>query len=141
MDMIEWDKQYELGIKVIDDQHKELIKITGRLSDLLRRSVDGGDIYDEMVEVIDSLREYTVYHFDFEEDIFERLNYSLKGDHIDEHNKLIADLDSLDLRAVDEDQVSYGKKILKFLISWVFKHISGTDMLYRELFLANGIHE
>ena len=137
--MIQWDAQYEMGITVIDEQHKELIRITGRLSELLTNAVEGEDIYDEMVEIIEDLTEYTVYHFRYEEELFEKLDYEYRHSHIEEHNKLIAEISALDLRAVDEDQVTYGKKILKFLITWVFKHISGSDFLYKELFIENQV--
>lgn len=137
--MIQWDSQYEIGIAVIDEQHKELISITSRLSDLLVNATEGEDIYDEMVDLIKELTDYTVYHFKFEEQWFEQLNYENKEAHVAEHNKLIAEIAALDLRAVDEDQITYGKKILKFLITWVFKHISGSDFLYRELFIANEV--
>lgn len=137
--MIQWEKQYELGITTIDEQHKELIKITGRLSDLLTNAIEGDDIYDEMVTIIEDITDYTVYHFQFEEDLFNRFDYKLKDAHIAEHNKLIEEIRSLDLRAVDEDQITYGKKILKFLITWVFKHISGSDFLYKKLFVENGV--
>jgi hemerythrin len=137
--MIQWDKQYETGIKTIDDQHKEWIKITGNLSDLLTEAVEGDDIYDEMVDIIESLAAYTVYHFNYEEELFHKLNYELMDGHIKEHNKMISEIESLDLRAVDEDQISHGKKILKTLISWLFKHISGSDFLYKDLFESNGV--
>lgn len=137
--MIKWDAQYELGISAIDEQHKELIKITGRLSDLLTNAIEGDDIYDEMVTIIEDVTDYTVYHFKFEEELFKKFDYEYKDVHIAEHNKLIDEIRSLDLRAVDEDQVVYGKKILKFLITWVFKHISGSDFLYKNLFVEKGI--
>lgn len=139
--MIEWEEKYELGIPVIDEQHKELIRLTSKLSELLTDAVQGDDIFDEMVEIIQAVTAYTVYHFKYEEQLFEKLGYDAKESHIEEHNKLIHEIESLDLRAVDEDQVTYGKKILKFLITWVFKHISGSDFLYRELFIENGVHQ
>ena len=137
--MIQWESQYELGIKSIDDQHKRLIEITSHLSELLTNATNGEDIYDDMVTIIDSLTQYTISHFQFEEALFHKYNYASKEAHIEEHNKLIQEISNLDLRAIDEDQVTYGKKILKFLISWVFKHISGSDFLYRELFIKNNV--
>ena len=137
--MIQWESQYELGIKSIDDQHKKLIEITSHLSELLTNATNGEDIYDEMVTIIESLTQYTISHFQFEEALFEKFNYTSKEAHMDEHNKLIQEISNLDLRAIDEDQVTYGKKILKFLITWVFKHISGSDFLYRDLMLNNGV--
>ncbi len=137
--MIEWDSKYELGINSIDDQHKELIAITGRLSDLLINAVDGEDIYDGMIEIIEELTDYTKNHFAFEERLFEQLGYILKESHMEEHRKLIMEIEKLDFEDIDENQIVYGKKILKFLITWVFNHISGTDFLYKEFFIANNV--
>ncbi len=138
--MIQWEQQYELGIKSIDDQHKRLIEITSELSLLLTNAVGGEDIYDQMVEIIQEITDYTIYHFKYEESLFEKVNYPFKAVHIKEHNDLISEIENLDLRAVDEDQITFGKKILKFLITWVFKHISGSDFLYKDLMISNGIH-
>lgn len=137
--MIQWEKQYELGIKSIDDQHKRLIEITSELSVVLTNAVSGDDIYDQMVEIIQEITDYTVYHFKYEESLFEKIDFEFKESHVKEHNDLIGQIERLDLRAVDEDQITYGKKILKFLITWVFKHISGSDFLYRDVMISNGI--
>ncbi len=137
--MIQWDKQYELGITSIDDQHKELVRIIGELSDLLTEAEEGMDLYDDMMRIINALTHYTVYHFKFEEDLFEKLGYENKTDHIREHNHLVSEIENLDLRTAEDNQIAFGKKILKFLISWLFKHISGSDFLYRDLFIQKGV--
>lgn len=137
--MITWDEKYELGIEVIDNQHKELIALTSKLSDLLTNAVQGEDIYDDMMTIIADLRDYTVYHFGYEEKIFDSIGYVNADVHKIEHKKLIDEIENLDLSKLDEDQVTAGKSILKFLITWVFKHISGSDFLYKEDFIAAGI--
>jgi hemerythrin len=137
--MIQWDEKYSLGIPSIDAQHKELIHIIDSLSDLLASGISGEDIYDPMIEIITSLTDYTIYHFKYEENLFEQYNYEHKIEHIREHKNLIAEIDNLDFDSIDDDQVAYGKKVLKFLITWVFKHISGTDYLYKDFMLSKGI--
>jgi len=137
--MIEWDKQYETGIASIDNQHKELVRIIGELSDLMIDATEGDDVYDKMVGIINALTDYTHFHFKFEEDLFEKLNYADKEAHMAEHSKLMAEIENLDLSAADEDPLAFGKKILKFLISWLYKHISGTDFLYRDFFNQHGV--
>lgn len=137
--MLQWDNQYELGINAIDEQHKELFGIISKLSDLLTISTTDDDIYDEMVEIIESITSYTIYHFRYEEDLFMKLNYLDTNQHMKEHRLLIEEIESLDLQAVDEDQITFGKKILKKLISWVFNHIAGSDFLYKDTFVTNGI--
>jgi len=77
--MIQWDAKYETGIKTIDDQHKELLRIIGNLSDLLTNAQNGDDIYDEMVSIISALTTYTVYHFKYEEDLFYKFNVTVQS--------------------------------------------------------------
>lgn len=138
--MITWDKHYELGIVSIDNQHKELIRIAGELSELLTEAAEGDDIYDDMVRLIEEIRDYTVVHFEFEEALFRKHGYPHIEEHMNEHRKLIEEINELDFRAVDEDQVAYGKKILNMLITWVFKHISGSDFKYRDYLKEKGVN-
>ncbi len=137
--MITWDKHYELGIQSIDNQHKELVRIAGELSTLLTEAAEEDDIYDEMVRLIEELRDYTTVHFEFEEALFEKHGYPHAEEHALEHSRLIEEINGLDLLAVDEDQVAYGKKILNMLITWVFKHISGSDFKYRDYLMEKGV--
>lgn len=137
--MITWDEHYELGIASIDNQHKELVRIAGELSNLLTEACEGDDIYDDMVRLIEELRDYTVVHFEFEEVLFQKHGYPHTEEHMAEHSKLIEEINALDFQAVDEDQVAYGKKILNMLITWVFKHISGSDFKYRDYLIERGV--
>ena len=138
--MIEWNEKYELGIDIIDQQHKQLIKISNKLYELLTNATYGSDIYDDIVEVIDEIKEYTVYHFTTEENLLAKYGYFSLDDHILQHKDLISKIEDLNLTNLDEDQVIYGKKILNYLINWIFKHISGTDFLYKE-FLKKHLNE
>lgn len=54
-----------------------------------------------MVEIIDSLVQYTVYHFKYEENLFNKYDHEFNDEHINEHNKLIEEIEKMDLRAVD----------------------------------------
>ena len=137
--MIAWESQYELGIKTIDDQHKVLVDIISKISELLTNATEGDDIYDDMMVIVDELTKYTIFHFETEEKYFDSLEYEFTNSHVNEHKKLIDEIQNLDFHQAEEDQVVFGKKILKFLISWLFKHISGTDFLYKEFFIANGV--
>ncbi|CBH22154.1 putative Hemerythrin-like protein CA_C0069 [Acetoanaerobium sticklandii] len=131
--MISWETQYELGIKSIDDQHKELVNIINKMAALLIEAKQGVDIYDEVATVINDLKKYTIYHFKYEENLFDQYSYEYKDTHKAEHDKLVSDIEELDLSSFDEDQIKHTNDLLKFLITWLFKHISGSDFLYRDL--------
>lgn len=131
--MFNWNEDYALGIKEIDDQHKHLFSIGNELYELLNTAAEG-DIYDEIMAIVDSLTDYTIFHFSVEEKYFETFNYEGAADHIKEHQAFIQKLESIDFHAVDEDQRKHAMGILKIVIDWIFKHIHGSDFLYKDCF-------
>ena len=65
---IEWSEKYELGIDKIDTQHKRLVSIINRLEEAWRENKHS----DTVKTIFQSLRDYTNYHFSFEEMAMER---------------------------------------------------------------------
>ena len=68
--MFLWKMEFELGISSIDDQHKRLLEIGNRINELLINHEEDDDNYDEIFTVIEELKDYTVYHFNTEEELF-----------------------------------------------------------------------
>lgn len=134
--MFNWNEDYALGIKQIDDQHKELFAIGNELYALLN-TVGEDDIYDEIMEIVGRLKDYTIFHFTTEENYFEAFAYEGAEAHRKEHNIFVDKLESIDFHAVDEDQRKHAMNILKMIIDWIFKHIHGSDFLYKDCFVAN----
>jgi hemerythrin len=133
--MFEWDDKNSLGIKIIDDQHKRLFEIGSSLYELLSTRGEE-DIFDEIVEIIERLKTYTVFHFETEEDLLEKYNYEHVQSHIDKHTKFVDTLNDIDLKSLDDDQKSHGMKLLKFIIDWIFKHIHSEDFMYRDTLIG-----
>lgn len=129
--MIEWEQQYELGINEIDTQHKHLVSLVNKMAEALERANQGEDAFDDMLSVLDALKDYTVYHFSFEESLLEKCNYPDLIPHKEQHRIFIEQLESIDIRALDNDPITNGKKLIKMMIAWIFKHIQGTDSLYK----------
>ena len=136
--MFEWKKEFELGIDTIDKQHQRLLEIGNRISELLVSHVEGDDDYDDIMEVLDELTNYTIYHFKVEEDYFLKHNYPEYEKHKKEHDAFIDYLHSIDLRAVEEEQKAFLKELLKKIVNWVFNHIITTDFLYKDFMISHG---
>ena len=64
--MIAWKEDYEVGIDVVDSQHKELFVIAGKAFDLFKNEFVT-DKYDAMVEILEELKDYAAFHFETEE--------------------------------------------------------------------------
>ncbi len=135
--MFEWKKEFELGIDIIDEQHKNLLKIGNRINEVLQEHEEGYDDYDVIIGLLGELRDYTAYHFETEEKLMLKYGYKDFDAHKAKHDSFVAYLDSIDLNDIDEDQEGFLEELLKKVINWVFKHIMSVDFKYKDLFLEN----
>ena len=126
--MIQWKESYRLGIDEIDDLHKKLFEIANRAYELLKNDFVT-DKYDRIVSIIEELKDYTVYHFSFEENYMASINYRKLLSHKVIHDDFIAKISEVDLDNVDENQDEYLMGILDFVVEWIEQHILGTDKL------------
>ncbi|MGB4701257.1 MAG: hemerythrin family protein [Syntrophomonadaceae bacterium] len=127
--MIQWKESYRLGIEEIDNQHKKLFEIANRVYELLKNEMLV-DKYDHIVSIIEELRDYAKYHFQYEEDYMEKINYRKRLSHKVIHNDFVEKMNEINLDQVDENQDQYLMNILDFVVQWIEQHILGTDKLY-----------
>ncbi|MDR2135410.1 MAG: bacteriohemerythrin [Treponema sp.] len=122
--IVEWHDSYSVGIRLVDDQHKELINLTNRLHEA---SVLGWD--KSKVAFMSAIRaavDYVGYHFSTEEKIMKRVNYPDYKNHKKEHADFVKEV----LRQVQDFQA--GQKVsandfVVFLKEWVLAHIAVCD--------------
>lgn len=136
--MFDWTDAYSLGVPSIDEQHQKLVAM-GKELQILVETRGGDDIYDELVAMIEGLTDYTRYHFDYEEDLMAKNGFEELENHKQQHREFVDKLESIDFNAVDEDQETYAKELLKTVSVWIFKHIVGTDAKYKALFIDKGV--
>lgn len=124
--MIAWKEEYTVGISLIDEQHKKLFEIAGRIYNLYKDELCT-DKYDRIVELIGELKDYTVFHFKSEEEYMERIRYRKMFTHKIEHADFIEKINNVNLNLVDEDHDAYLLEILEFVVNWISKHILEKD--------------
>ena len=117
---------YEVGVPKIDAEHKQLfalIEETDRVihSELLH------DKYDEIVSIIEGLREYTLFHFNNEEAYMESIGYDGLEAQKMTHQAFIDKLNEIDLFSVDENQQESLEELIGFLLNWLVNHILKMD--------------
>ena len=126
MELIAWNETLMTGISIIDAQHKVLINKINKLNS----SINKVNIL-ELNVLLDELLEYTSYHFDTEEDYFEKFNYSDREAHLKEHNSFKNYLKNL-LNVKIKEDIEAQRELLEFLKKWVEYHIRDIDMKYVE---------
>ena len=136
--MFIWKKELELGIRSIDKQHRKLFEIGNKIHDLVITHREGDDDYDEIHALVAELKDYTVYHFKTEEELFLKHGYTEYEKHKKEHDGFVAYLESLDFESIDENQTQFLKELLEKIAQWIFRHIISTDFKYRDYLLQLG---
>lgn len=126
--MLGWKEDYLTGIEEVDNQHKKIFEIGGRAYDLLKNDTYT-DKYDKIVEILNELRDYAVFHFQFEEEYMLSKRYKRFFSHKAEHDSFIKQVSEVDFNKIDEDQDAYLMSIVELVINWTGDHILKNDML------------
>ncbi len=124
--MISWREEFALGVPEIDEQHKNLFAIANRAYEVLKNQLLV-DKYDQILAIFNELKDYTVYHFTFEEDYMKSIGYRRFLSHKVEHDDFIQRINETDLRKIDENQEQYLIDTLEFVVAWIEHHILGVD--------------
>ena len=107
--MFEMKPEYYIGIKMIDEQHKQLFKYADEAYELLNDEFTP-DKYDRVDILLEKLYDYTVKHLADEEAFIEKLDEFMES-----HNK------------EEENQDEQIMKILTYLTEWLVNHILYVD--------------
>lgn len=122
----EFDDTYLTNIPLIDKEHRELFRIIG---DVYRIMTDelAFDKYDEIVRLLEELRDYTKFHFQDEELYMESIHYEGLEAQKRAHEAFVSRLEEMDLDHIDENQQETLEDLMEFLTKWLVNHILHTD--------------
>ena len=124
--MKSWSENYATSIKILDEQHKELFNILDNCYDLLLNNKEE-DKYDKIINILEKLRDYTIYHFNTEEEFLKKNNYSKFLSHKFAHDAFIEQINGYDIYSIDKDQKGSVNEILDIVSSWIKNHILDID--------------
>lgn len=127
----EFTDKYLTGVEMIDREHKKLFEIIARANELIKAELLH-DKYDEIVSILDELRDYTKEHFSDEEEYMEQINYSRIDAQKRAHESFIERLTEINLEEVDDNQQQYLEELMDFLLGWLINHILKADKLIGE---------
>lgn len=121
-----WNKNFETGIAIIDDQHKELV----RLLNLLAAHMGEKSSELRLSKVLDDLAAYAGHHFQTEEKIWQQ---GFKDDpwfisHEHSHRGFERQLIEMQEKVDGQSFEDTLEVILSFLINWLAFHILDHDM-------------
>jgi|GEM_PF-576944 len=132
---IDWnDEKHSIGIKIIDNQHKELFLVTNQLHEILKLE----QYQDEAIKVLKNLYAYTSYHFVSEESLLKEYKYPDTEDHIRIHNSF-RDKIKESLEGVRSRRNYPLEPLQDYLVEWILKHIQVQDMQYAKYFKEHSV--
>ncbi|MFX1484594.1 MAG: bacteriohemerythrin [Promethearchaeota archaeon] len=138
MTEIEWDDSLSVGVNLIDEQHKMLIKRIKDLSD----AVNSGMGAVEIGKTLDFMIDYTDFHFSTEEKHMTTLGYPGYDNHKEQHENFKLTLKDMITEFKEEGataQLSYW--VNDYLINWLVKHIKSIDTKLGEFLRETGVAE
>jgi hemerythrin len=134
MALIEWNDGLKIGIGVIDDQHKQLVKLTNELNDAMK----SGKAKAVLSGIVGSLTRYTVTHFSEEERYFDKFSYPKGAGHKKEHSDFVTKVSGFQ-KGLDEGKIALSIEVVNFLAQWLKDHIAVSDKAYAPFFLEHGL--
>ncbi len=120
---IEWKPEYEIGIGVVDYQHRKLVTLIADLQEYRQKDEFTDDILDIILE---ELCNYTRYHFSTEEKYMEQLNYPVLEEHKVKHENFVKKIEDLKNRFQAREKNVRGE-LEDFLLQWLVNHIAQED--------------
>lgn len=121
-----WSKDYSVGIRLIDNDHKALVEAINNLHEAIQM-----DDPDREVDVaLSFLARYVREHFQREEQLMADYGYPDLLPHKATHRKLARTVHAIrKVHAQHPGQFDYDK-LMGFLRDWLLHHIVGSDMKY-----------
>jgi methyl-accepting chemotaxis protein len=130
-----WDDSYLIGIAHIDDQHKQLFETVNGLISAIEKGVGG----EELKKTLDFLIQYTVTHFNDEEEIQRNCGYPKYGPHHKIHEKFKQTAVEL---AGDAANIGSSEALIKEVKrkvgDWLVTHVTGEDARIGKFIRAEG---
>jgi hemerythrin len=124
--MFKWKIEYETGVQLIDEQHKELFNIGNKAYALLKNEF-ALDKFDKIINILEELKDYCIYHFQCEEQYQLSIGYRKYFSHKVEHDDFIKMFKEVDTNKIESDQDKYIIELLTFILNWIDKHIIEKD--------------
>ena len=126
--LIIWKPDYELGIPVVDEQHRGIVATINSLYYGMQHK-HGESM---LMPIADMVYDYTRIHFEVEEDFLKKCKFPDLDSHQSLHKELIDELHQFRRETIlKKDSIQF----IRFLKKWWVDHICDKDRQFREYLL------
>ncbi len=132
-----WNEGYNLGLAIVDEQHRNILDRTNKLTDAAEPPCEPGSVCD----ALEDLLTYAHYHFLMEEDLFARFRYPGAAKHVALHDqfrqKLREYIETIKKREAEVETVA--SEAALYASKWLFGHVLNHDKKYRDFLRDHGM--
>jgi hemerythrin len=135
-----WKDKYELGVQIIDEQHKELFRRVDAFVQTLRSSVTWEEKVKKVNETLEFMNGYVVEHFRDEEEYQKEIGYP----GYEAHKKIHDDMVSYVVKVTEEYEKSgFDEQLMQQfggkLLSWLINHVAAEDQHIADYAIEKGV--
>ncbi|HYH36675.1 MAG TPA: bacteriohemerythrin [Azospirillum sp.] len=127
MDHVVWDESMSVGVGILDTDHKRLLEM---FNGLLKTGV-ATKSKDDLIPLIEGLRDYTNVHFRREETFMERHGFPDLEAHKAAHRYFIDEVEKLAGELNGDHTMMLRIDLILLLKEWLIEHIQTTDKQYQ----------
>lgn len=127
MAFIDWSESMSVGNLAIDHDHQVIVQMINLLHDHINSSQDR----ETVGNTLNSLIDYTVYHFEREEQVMAACNYPALDEHVHQHELLKTQVADIADRFHTHKEEVVHQQLMEFLKNWLINHILKEDMGFR----------
>ena len=125
--LIIWQPEYNLGIPIVDEQHRGIVSIINSLYYGMQGEHD--DRESVLAPIVDMMYDYTHIHFKTEENFLEKFKFPYIKQHHELHGELTGTLSKVSRKSlVNHDSYEF----MEFLKKWWIDHICDRDRKFRD---------
>jgi hemerythrin len=124
---IAWNPEYDLGIPIIDEQHRGIVSTINSLY----FGTQNNYAKDILTPIVDMVFNYTRIHFQVEEDFLYMADFPAAKKHHDLHSELSSNLSRASRGSIFHKDP---REFIDFLKNWWINHICKEDLIYRDYF-------
>ncbi len=135
-----WKDKYELGVSLVDEQHKELFQRVDAFMQTLRSSASWDEKVQQVNETLEFMKGYVVEHFRDEEEYQQRIGYP----GYEAHKKIHSDMVDYVLQVSAEYEKSgFDEKLMQQfggkLLAWLINHVAAEDQRIADYAIEKGV--
>jgi len=126
-DLVNWNDSMSVGIKTLDNHHKELLNTTNALFlACLKSEEEAREFFKSSIR---KSVEYVKEHFRCEEQLFEQIGFPHKAEHKAHHDKFIKEV-LTQVKSFESGGKFVPNRFARFLQEWILTHIAIDDKKY-----------